>query len=190
MARLQKLSLKARALKYLSAREHSRFELRAKLIRHAVNDAKAPSPPRQRFNSEENEPELPGDDDFAVENKASPQAEFHAKVDNLLDELEALKYLSNERFAESLAHRKNERFGVLKLSQELRAHKMPAELLNATLAEAKHTEMQRASQVWSRKFSSLPETVEERAKQQRFLATRGFSSQVVSKVLKGRCEEY
>src|SRR5690349_4525778 len=66
------LSLKARALKYLSMREHSRLELARKLSRHAQE----------------------GDD-----------------VEALLNWLEAAKFLSQERFAESLVNRRAARFG-------------------------------------------------------------------------------
>jgi regulatory protein len=112
-----------------------------------------------------------------------------AKVDAVLDELEALKYLSDERFVESLAHRRAGRFGLLKLKHELGAHKIAQPLGKEALERARDSELENATQVWTRKFQSLPETLEDRAKQQRFLASRGFSSSIVYKVLKGRVSE-
>ncbi len=112
-----------------------------------------------------------------------------ASVDAVLDELEALKYLSDERFVESLAHRRASRFGVLKLSHELKSHKIAEPLLKEALEQARSSELERASEVWSKKFLALPESAEERAKQQRFLANRGFTPSVVYKVLKGRVSD-
>ena len=68
------ISLKSRALRYLSAREHSRSELARKLARHAAESD---------------------------------------NLDALLDELEAGKFLSEERFAESLVNRRSARFIIV-----------------------------------------------------------------------------
>jgi regulatory protein len=175
------LSLKARALAYLSAREHSRSELRAKLLRPA-------RPKPQRGSVVEVEVDEPDPD--VQHSRASEQGlEQAAKVDAVLDELEALKYLSDERFVESLAHRRASRFGVLKLRHELKSHKIAEPLQKEALERARSSELERATDVWSKKFMALPESVEERAKQQRFLANRGFTPSVVYKVLKGRVSE-
>jgi regulatory protein len=160
------LSLKARALAFLSAREHSRSELRAKLLR----------PARLK-------------PDLEYTRTSEQGLEQAAKVDAVLDELESLKYLSDERFVESLAHRGSSRFGLIKLKHELKSHQIAEPLVKATLEQARSTELARASEVWSRKFEALPESPEDRVKQQRFLANRGFTPSVVYKVLKGRVFE-
>ena len=77
------LSLKARAMQWLALREHSRIELRRKLLRAA----------RQR------------DADTA---QASDPA---AEVDTLLDWLAAQRHLSEARFVESRVHARAQRFG-------------------------------------------------------------------------------
>jgi regulatory protein len=115
--------------------------------------------------------------------------ELAAKVDAVLDELESLKYLSDERFVESLAHRRGTRFGVLKLKHELKSHNIAAPLAKDVLEQARLSELERATDVWARKFAALPESSEDRAKQQRFLANRGFTPSVVYKVLKGRVSD-
>jgi regulatory protein len=177
------LSLKARALAYLSAREHSRSELRAKLLRPA-----RPKPQRGSVaRVEVDDPDFEPDDRHS---RASEQGlEQAAKVDAVLDELEALKYLSDERFVESLAHRRASRFGVLKLRHELKSHKIAEPLQKEALERARNSELERATEVWSKKFMALPDSVEARAKHQRFLANRGFTPSVVYKVLKGRVGE-
>jgi regulatory protein len=51
--------------------------------------------------------------------------------------------------------------------------------------QLRESERARAYAVWSKKFSDLPTTPAERAKQARFLASRGFSSAAITAVLKG-----
>ena len=43
--------------------------------------------------------------------------------------------------------------------------------------------------VWQQKFGQPPATPQERMKQMRFLASRGFGGEVVSKVVKGQPPE-
>jgi SOS response regulatory protein OraA/RecX len=107
------LSLKGRALRWLSMREHSRSELRTKLLRA--------DRPREADSGIE-------DDHDQAELMASARS---AKVEALLDELEQLKYLSDERFVEALSLRRAGRFGVLKLKHELSAHKIATPLVQS-----------------------------------------------------------
>ena len=46
-------------------------------------------------------------------------------------------------------------------------------------------EAERCRSVWQRKFGELPQSPEARAKQQRFLQYRGFSSEAIRRVLRG-----
>ena len=87
-----RLSLKGRALQLLAQRDQSRVELRIKLLRHVAAD-----------------PEV--------------EAELgHAEVEALLDWLEANRYLSAERFAESRVHARAARFGNRRIQAELAQH--------------------------------------------------------------------
>jgi regulatory protein len=184
------LSLKARALAFLSAREHSRSELRAKLMRPVrVKPPKRGLPPKANGFELVRESVCSESADIETSRASDQGIEQAAKVDAVLDELETLKYLSDERFVESLAHRRAGRFGVLKLKHELKSHKIAEPLAKEVLDHARNSELENAGVVWARKFSALPETQEDRAKQQRFLASRGFSASVVYKVLKGRVSE-
>ncbi len=172
-----RLSLKGRALKFLSAREHSRSELRLKLMRHAGRDA----PHGPATDAVAIDPDCPPDD---LPDHGQLQAEAAARVDAVLDELEALRLLSNERFVESLSHRRAERYGSLRLAQELKAHRIDPELARAALSQARDTELERAHALWMRKFGEKAESPEARLRQQRFLASRGFAPAIIGKVLK------
>jgi regulatory protein len=51
------------------------------------------------------------------------------------------------------------------------------------------TELQRAHAVWRQRFGAPPATPQERLKQMRFLAARGFGGEIASKVVRGRTED-
>jgi regulatory protein len=52
------------------------------------------------------------------------------------------------------------------------------------LAALKDTELERAREVWQKKFGEAAQDPRERAKQARFLLTRGFAAEVVSKLVR------
>ena len=140
------LSLKARALRFLSLREHSRLELGRKLAKYAEE----------------------GDD-----------------VDALLDLLEKNNWLSQERFSESLIHRRAARYGNSRIVAELQSHGVNGEALQDLKSHLADTELERAQEIWQRKFGVVANDPQERNKQIRFLLQRGFSQRVVQKVIKG-----
>jgi regulatory protein len=139
------LSLRARALKALARREHTRQELQAKL---------------RTF------------------------AEDPDELEPLLDDLEKRGWLSEARFVEQLTTVRRRRFGAARILHELREKGVSETALAAAQSQLKDSELDVARAVWKKKFGSLPATLEERAKQSRFLASRGFSAEVVHKVLR------
>jgi regulatory protein len=152
-------SLKARALQWLAQREHSRLELRRKLLRAA----------------------RPSDDgDATASDGPDPQLE----VDALLDWLVAHRHLSEARFVETRVHAREARFGQRRIAQELKQH---GTSLDADTAERlRESEFDRARAVWVRKFGSAPPAdTASRARQMRFLAARGFAADVIRRVVKG-----
>ena len=138
------LTLRARALGYLSRREHSRKELQTKLQRHAVE----------------------GDD-----------------IKALLDSLEQSKLLSDARYTEARTHAMKYRYGSRRLEHELRSRGIDDTLVAQALKGASVDELARAKAIWARRFDALPADSLERAKQMRFLAGRGFSFEIIRKVL-------
>ncbi len=144
-------SLKGRALRLLSNREHSRKELERKLAPHE---------------------ETPGE------------------LQKALDELQAKGFISDERAAESVIHRRASRLGMGRLKQELQAKGLDASLVAQAMENLKSTELARAREVWRRRFGDQPpRDAAERAKQSRFLAARGFGGEVIRKVLAGGAGE-
>jgi regulatory protein len=156
-------SLKARAIQWLAQREHSRSELRRKLQRHADDEA--------------------ADSGAGADGRTAAGADsVDARLDALLDWLEANHYLSQQRFVESRVHARAARFGNLRIRQELAQHQLglPADV-ESTLRD---TELDRARAVWAARFAGRPGSAAERGKQARFLAGRGFSGDVIHRVLR------
>ncbi|MFM0046293.1 recombination regulator RecX [Paraburkholderia sediminicola] len=122
--------------------------------------------------------------------KLKPFVEETDSLDTLLDSLEAENWLSDSRFAESLIHRRSSRLGASRIVGELKQHAVDQTLVEEASAQLRETELARAQAVWRKKFGRLPETAAERAKQARFLASRGFSGATIGKILKGLDEEW
>ena len=121
--------------------------------------------------------------------KLSAYAERAEDVDSLLDELQAKKLLSEARFVEVLTRSRGERFGAARVRQELKAHGIADELQRPALKDLHATEFTRARALWLRRFGAPATDAAGRAKQMRFLAGRGFSSEVIRKVVGGDTED-
>ena len=171
-----RLSLKMRAIGFLSRREHSRQELRTKLLdalrkrdrEDAALDAPPPPPDAALSN--------PPDDDLQV---TDPEA----AVDQLLDWLTANKYLDETRFVESRVNDRSRKQGTLRIKLELSRHGLALDPDQA--AALRETEFARAQALWQRKFGTLAADARERGKQARFLVARGFASDVVRRIVGG-----
>lgn len=132
-------------MRYLARREHTRAELRAKLLPHVQE----------------------GED-----------------VDAVLDQLEQRNWLSDARAAEQMVNVRRGRFGTQRIAHELRQKGVAEQLISSALPQLKDTEFDAAREVWRKKFGQLPQDQKEKAKQARFLQSRGFSLDVIFKVLR------
>lgn len=140
------LSLKGRALRLLSQREHSRAELERKLAPHVQE----------------------GEDLGAV-----------------LDDLQAKDFINETRVVESVLHRRAGRMGASRIRQELQTKGLAPEAVQQAVAQLQGSELERAREVWRRKFGEPATDATGRNKQIRFLMARGFSGDVVHRVLRG-----
>ncbi len=116
--------------------------------------------------------------------KLQPHAEDPAEIGPLLDDLEKRGWLSEARFVEQLTTVRRRRFGAARILHELREKGVSEAALSAAQSRLRDGEVEAARAVWKKKFGSLPTTLEQRAKQARFLASRGFSAEAVHKVLR------
>ena len=107
-------------------------------------------------------------------------------LDALLDELEAKNFISAERVVDSVLNTRANRFGASRIAQELRRKGLDADLVAEAVDRLRGTELQRAHDIWQRRFGKPPTTPQEQARQMRFLASRGFGGDVIRKVLQGQ----
>ena len=159
----QSPSLKARALRLLSLREYSRKGLAAKLSESEARWAK-----------------LGGE-----QAEQSPESKA-LQIETVLDDFEARGWLSNERFAEALVRRRSERYGSRKIQDELERAGIDSKQSAGLIGALRETEFQRAYDLWLRKYGQKAEDQKGRARQYRFLASKGFSSDVVARIIGGQ----
>jgi len=143
-------SLKGRALRLLSGREHSRLELERKLI---------------AFEEE------PG------------------SLAAALDDLQAKGFISEQRVLESVVNRRAGKLGAARIKQELQAKGLDSQAVADAMTELRATELTRAREVWRKKFGQAPQDASQRAKQVRFLVSRGFGGDTIRRVVSGADED-
>jgi regulatory protein len=159
----QSPSLKARALRLLSLREYSRKTLAAKLAESEARWAKL----------------------GAEQIEQTPQATA-LSIEAVLDDFEARGWLSDERFAEALVRRRSERYGMRKIADELERAGVDSKQSSKLIADLRQTEFQRAYELWVKKYGIKAQDQKDRARQYRFLASKGFSLDVVAKIIGGQ----
>ncbi|MCK6394850.1 regulatory protein RecX [Zoogloea sp.] len=102
-----------------------------------------------------------------------------------LDRLVELGLLSDARFADAYIRAKASRFGRTRLQVELSRRGVAPELIATTLDEADtDSELDRAREIHQRKFATPPPDAREWARQARFLQGRGFSTEIIRRVLR------
>lgn len=121
-----------------------------------------------------------------LERKLAPHVEDGAELQALLDDFTERGWLSEARVVEQVVHAERSRLGPARIRQVLIQKGVPEALIAPALRELKDTELESARAVWSRKFGSRPQTVADRARQVRFLQSRGFSIEIALRVTRGR----
>ncbi len=143
------LSLRARALKMLARREHSRLELQRKLAAYP---------------------------------------EDAAEIVQVMDDFERRGWLSERRWVDQVLVIRQRRYGAQRITRELREKGASEEELTRAREQLKSGELETARAIYLRKFDGAPDSANERARRMRFLQGRGFSSDVIRRVLSGRDE--
>ncbi len=161
------LSLRGRAIKLLAQREHSRAELTRKLARAERRTAAKAEADRE------------------TEDTDSTAAATQA-IEQVLDQLENIGLLSDARAAAAYVRAHAARFGTARLAHSLRTRGIDDALIESSLNQEEiEDEPTRAAAVWRSKFAQPPRDAREWARQARFLQGRGFSSEVIRRLLKG-----
>ena len=119
-----------------------------------------------------------------LERKLAAHAPDVGELAAVLDALTARGLLSDQRAAESLAHRRGAKLGTARVVQELKARGVEPQAIAEVASQLRTTELQRAREVWARRFGQAPAEPAERVRQSRFLAQRGFSADTIAHVLR------
>ena len=123
-----------------------------------------------------------------LERKLLQFEEEPGQLAKVLDDLAAKGFLDDQRAADTFAHRRGQKLGAARVVAEMKARGIESEAIAQTAAELKTTELARAREVWRRKFGEVAENSAERSKQMRFLIARGFSAEIIRRVVAGADE--
>lgn len=117
--------------------------------------------------------------------KLAGYVEENEDLSALLDDLERRKLLSDQRYAEARAHTLASKYGRARIVHELRMKGLSEGPIAQIAGGLQHSELERAQGVWRKRFGKTPATPEERARQHRFLQGRGFSTELIQRIIRG-----
>ena len=120
-----------------------------------------------------------------LQRKLAAHEEEPGELARALDELQAKGFIDEQRVIASVLHRRAPRLGASRVRQELQAKGLPAEAVADAVAALRSSEVERAREVWRKKFGQAPLDAAQRAKQMRFLAARGFGGEAIRRVVGG-----
>lgn len=116
-------------------------------------------------------------------NRLSKYTDNLDQVKQIVDDLVVQGYLSEERFVKSYLNSKSSKFGPRKIRYDLLQKQVDEALVSQAIRTLYPDEYTAAYQVWLRKYGAYPVNHTEQAKQIRFLLSRGFSYDVVMKIV-------
>jgi regulatory protein len=107
-------------------------------------------------------------------------------VTAVLDELSAQGLLSNERFAQALVAQKAGSYSRRSIRGELKRKGVSGEAIDGALNDASIDDDAALLALWQRRFGAAPANDREKARQVRFLQSRGFELSAILKLLRTR----
>lgn len=121
-----------------------------------------------------------------LERKLRTHEEEPGQLEAVLNELEAKDFISPTRVIESVINRRQAKMGASRIKRELQGKGLDADTVAKAMDGLKATELERAREVWRKKFDSKTNagsSPAEKAKQMRFLAARGFGADAIRRVV-------
>jgi regulatory protein len=107
-------------------------------------------------------------------------------IDPALDRLTEEGLLSEARYLESfVSYRARSGYGPVRIREELGQRGLVRTDIEQALRACNVDWREQMEEIWRRKFGELPVDARERAQQGRFLAYRGYSMDMISKLLRG-----
>ena len=106
-------------------------------------------------------------------------------IERTLDDLAASGYLSDARYAQAVVAQRTGRYGKRAIAYELREKGIAAPEANAAMAPlAAVDELDDATALWQQRFGTAPVNQKEKARQVRFLLSRGYGVSVALRVIR------
>ena len=118
-----------------------------------------------------------------LERKLAAHAESPEQLGRVLDELQAKDFISEARVVASVINRRAAKFGAARIRHELQGKGLAPEAVAEAVSTLKASEVERAREVWRKKFGEPAADAAARGKQMRFLAARGFGSDAIRRVV-------
>jgi regulatory protein len=119
-----------------------------------------------------------------LEKKLARKTDDPDALRTLLDEFEANGWLSDERFATSNARHREGRFSQRYIVQDLKQKGVGGDTAQAAVDALEQDDYATALALWKQRFGKAPADQKEKARQVRFLQSRGFALGVVFRILK------
>ncbi len=125
-----------------------------------------------------------------LERKLALLTENPEEIPELLDDFERRGWLSESRVVEQVLASRRRRFGAQRIAHELREKGVSEPAIVNAQQQLKASELGAAQAIWMKKFGRLPRNANERARQVRFMQSRGFTLETVLRIIKhGRDED-
>jgi len=131
------------------------------------------------------------------------------QLGKVLDELQAKGFIDAQRVVDSVVHQRAAKLGLARIRQELQQKGIDGDVSRGALAALQGSELARARAVWRKKFgnrdaagegergrgrggpspeATMPDAAQ-RARQMRFLASRGFAGDTIRRVVSGVADD-
>jgi len=116
--------------------------------------------------------------------QAGHDAADAGEVDVVLDELVALGYLSDARFASAVVRQKSGGYSKRAIGATLKARGVAGEAAADALAGSSVDDHEALVALWRRRFGKAPVDDRSKARQVRFLQSRGFALSAIFRLLR------
>jgi regulatory protein len=124
-----------------------------------------------------------------LEQKLARKTDDAEELAKLLDEFEQNGWLSDERFAGSAARHRKGRFSQRFIVEELKQKGVTGETARTAVDALEQDDYATALALWRQRFGTPPANQKEKARQVRFLQSRGFSFATILRIVRGDSAE-
>lgn len=108
-----------------------------------------------------------------------------SEVDAAADWCTSQGFLDEARYVEGTARRLSAKYGASRVTHTLRSKGVAEEAIASVTTDLKENELAQARALWDRKFRGPPADAAARAKQIRYLQSRGFGFDIIKQVIRG-----